>query len=60
MLDAIFITNASKHANHASMTLSWFGVDLVVDLLLAVPFHLLALARTWGLLRISHLGLTLP
>jgi hypothetical protein len=38
MLDAMFITNVSKHANHASMTLSWFRVDLVVDLSLAVPF----------------------
>jgi hypothetical protein len=35
MLDAMFVTSASKCANHASMALGWFGVDLVVDLLLA-------------------------
>jgi hypothetical protein len=38
MLDAIFITSDSKHANHASMALGWFGANLVVGLLLATPF----------------------
>ncbi len=38
MLDAIFVTSTSKHTNCASMALSWFGVDLMVDLLLAAPF----------------------
>jgi len=38
MLDAIFVTNAPKCANRASMALGWFGVDLVVDPLLATPF----------------------
>jgi hypothetical protein len=38
MLDAIFVTSASKHANHASMALGWFGIDLVADLLLVAPF----------------------
>jgi hypothetical protein len=41
MLDAILLTNASKRANHASMALGWFGVDLMVGLLLAtfLPFN---------------------
>jgi hypothetical protein len=38
MLDAKHVTNTSKHANHASMALGWFEVDLVVGLLLATPF----------------------
>jgi hypothetical protein len=38
MLEAILVTNASKHANHASMVLGWLGTDLVVDPLLALPF----------------------
>jgi hypothetical protein len=38
MLDAIFITNASKCANRASMALGQFGVALVVDPLLATTF----------------------
>jgi hypothetical protein len=38
MLDAIFVTNTSKHANYASMALGWFRVDLVDGLLLAAPF----------------------
>jgi hypothetical protein len=38
MLDAIFITISSKHANHASMALGWFGANLVVDLSLVAPF----------------------
>jgi hypothetical protein len=32
------ITNASKHANHASMALGWFGVNLMGGLVLAAPF----------------------
>jgi hypothetical protein len=38
MLDAIFITSAFKCANRVSMALGWFGIDLVVDPLLAAPF----------------------
>jgi hypothetical protein len=38
MLDATFVTNASKCANCASMALGWFGVDLVADFLSATPF----------------------
>jgi hypothetical protein len=38
MLDTILVTNTSKSANHASMALGWFGVDLVADPLLATPF----------------------
>jgi hypothetical protein len=37
MLDAIHVTNAFKCANHASKALGWFGVDLVVNSLLAPP-----------------------
>ncbi len=37
MLDAILITNASKHTNHASMALGWFGANLVADPLLVAP-----------------------
>jgi len=37
MLDAILITNTSKHANYASMALGWFKVDLVTNLLLVAP-----------------------
>jgi hypothetical protein len=38
MLDVILVTNASKHANHASMALGWFGANLVANPLLAAPF----------------------
>jgi hypothetical protein len=38
MLEAILVTNASKHANHASMALGWFGANLVVDPPFVVPF----------------------
>jgi hypothetical protein len=38
MLDAIFITNTSKCANHASMALGWFGANLVANPLLIAPF----------------------
>jgi len=38
MLEAILITNASKHANHDSMVLGWLEADLVVDPLLVLPF----------------------
>jgi hypothetical protein len=38
MLDAIFVTNTSKCANRASKALGWFGVDLVVNPLLATTF----------------------
>jgi hypothetical protein len=37
MLNAILVTNASKHANHVSMALGWFGVYLVTDTLLVAP-----------------------
>jgi hypothetical protein len=38
MLEAIFIINASKCANHDSMVLGWLKADLVVDPLLVFPF----------------------
>jgi hypothetical protein len=38
MLDAIFVTYASKYANCASMALGWFGTNLVAGLLLAAFF----------------------
>lgn len=38
MLDAILVTNAFKCANHASMELGWFEVDLVANPLLAILF----------------------
>jgi hypothetical protein len=53
MLDAILITNASKRANHASMALGWFGVELVVGPLLAPLFTFWLLPKPWD---ISHLG----
>jgi hypothetical protein len=37
MMDAIFVSSASKHANRASMALGWFGVNLVAGPLLATP-----------------------
>jgi hypothetical protein len=36
--NSIFVTNASKHANRASMVLGWFGADLVVNPPLVIPF----------------------
>jgi hypothetical protein len=38
MLEAIFVNNVSKRANHVSMVLGWFGIDLVVNPPLAIPF----------------------
>jgi hypothetical protein len=38
MLDAILVTSAFKYANHASMALGWFGVNLMVGPLLVAPF----------------------
>jgi hypothetical protein len=38
ILDAILVTNASKHANCASIVLGWFGASLVVSPLLTTTF----------------------
>jgi hypothetical protein len=48
MLDAILITSASKHANHACLALGWFGTNLVGDPLLATPFAF------WSLLKLGN------
>jgi hypothetical protein len=47
MLNAILITNASKHANRASMGLGWFGINLMANFLLAPPFTF------WPLLKLG-------
>jgi hypothetical protein len=50
MLDAILVTNAFDHANHASMLLGWFRANLVVNLLLATFFSFWPWLEPWDFL----------